>query len=156
MGGFVHPVGIAIGAATCFALSLLIALPDHVSRIELDVTEWINDAPQWVADVLYPVMQLGTLLAPFVVAGVILVLRRDWRLAIMTVVVGVAAWYAAKGVSTESRISMRVSFAQRRIRSIAQPTAMPQTISPATMSAKLPIASLAENTPDRTAATAKR
>jgi undecaprenyl-diphosphatase len=98
MGGLNHPVGIAIGAAGCFVVSLLIALPNHVSRWELDLTQWINDAPQWVADALYPVMQLGTLTAPFIVAIVIVVIRRDWLLALATIVAGLVAWFGAKGV----------------------------------------------------------
>ncbi len=93
-----HPGVVAAVAALSLAISTAIAARDQVGRWELDLTQWINDAPQWVADALYPVMQLGTLLAPFLVAIVIVVIRRDWLLALATIVAGLIAWFGAKGV----------------------------------------------------------
>jgi glycosyltransferase 2 family protein len=93
-----HPGVLAAAAAVGLVVSTAIAARDQVGRWELDLTQWINDAPQWVADVLYPVMQLGTLLAPFLVAAAIVAIRRDWRLALMTIVAGLIAWFGAKGV----------------------------------------------------------
>jgi glycosyltransferase 2 family protein len=95
---FAHPGAVAAAAGLGLVVSTAIAARDDVSRWELDLTQWINDVPQWVADVLYPVMQLGTLAAPFVVAIAIVVVRRDWLLALMTIVAGLIAWFGAKGV----------------------------------------------------------
>jgi len=93
-----HPRAIAITAGLGFLASAAVASGDQVARWELDLTRWLNDAPQWVADALYPVMQLGTLMAPLIVAVIVLVLRRDWPLAVATVVAGLIAWFGAKGV----------------------------------------------------------
>jgi len=78
--------------------SYLVARLDDVPAWELRPTRWINDVPEWVADVLYPVMQLGTVWAPVGVALAIVVFRRDWLLALATVVTGLVAWFVAKGV----------------------------------------------------------
>ena len=64
---------------------------------ELDLTEWINDAPGWLADVLWPVMQLGTVWAP-VVVGIAAAWWYGWRRGLAIVVSGVAAWFLAKVV----------------------------------------------------------
>jgi undecaprenyl-diphosphatase len=93
-----HPRVIAVVAACTFLVSAVVASRDTPPRWELDITEWINSAPQWVADALYPIMQLGTLLGPLLVAAFILLYRRDWLLAVATIAVGVVAWFGAKGI----------------------------------------------------------
>ncbi len=98
LGGLAHPIGYAIGATVGLALSYLIAIQDTVPGWELDLTEWINNAPEAFATVLYPVMQFGTLLGPVLVAVAIAVVRRDWLLSGATVAAGLVAWFAAKGV----------------------------------------------------------
>jgi glycosyltransferase 2 family protein len=98
MGGLRHPERCAVAAVVTFVLSWLIAIQRPVPRWELRFTEWINGAPDWFATVLYPLMQLGTLAAPLVVALAILVFRRDRLLAGATVGAGLVAWFGAKVV----------------------------------------------------------
>jgi undecaprenyl-diphosphatase len=98
MAGLAHPVWYAIIAVAALLLSLVVALQDPVPRWELSLTEWINGAPDGVADVLYPLMQLGTLAAPLLLALAILVFKRDWLLALTTVIVGLVAWFGAKAI----------------------------------------------------------
>ena len=70
---FDHPWRIAGGAAFVFVVSSAIAAQDPLSQRELDLTTWFNSAPDWVAGALYPVMQLGTVIAPIGFAVVIVV-----------------------------------------------------------------------------------
>lgn len=95
---FDHPGRIAIGAAVGLGVSGVVALQSPIPAWELDLTMWINGAPDWVASVLYPVMQLGTVLAPLLLAVVVLVWKRDTWTAAAAVIGGVATWFAAKGV----------------------------------------------------------
>jgi len=96
MGGFRYPGWYAILAAAALFVSLIIALQNPVPGWELSLTEWINGAPDSAATLLYPLMQLGTLAAPLLVAWGILVFKRDRLLALTTLVVGLAAWFGAK------------------------------------------------------------
>lgn len=98
LGGFLYPGWYAIIAAGALLLSFLVALRDQVPSWELRLTEWLNSAPDAVATVLYPLMQLGTLAAPLLVALGILVFKRDRLLAATTIVVGVVAWFGAKAI----------------------------------------------------------
>lgn len=95
---FDHPWRIAAAAVAGLAVSGLVALQRPVPQWELDLTVWINGAPDWVAHALYPVMQLGTVAAPIAFAVVMVLWRRDWWTAAATVVAGVVTWFAAKGV----------------------------------------------------------
>jgi undecaprenyl-diphosphatase len=83
-----------VGLAGTYA----VAVRRPVPQWELDVTTWINEWPDTVATGLYPVMQLGTLGGPAVVAIAIGLIRRDWWLSLATMVTGIVAWFAAKGV----------------------------------------------------------
>jgi undecaprenyl-diphosphatase len=47
---------------------------------------------------MWPIMQGGTLWCPFVVALVIGIVRRDWFVAAVVVVVGIVTWFGALGV----------------------------------------------------------
>lgn len=47
---------------------------------------------------LDPIMQLGTLGAPFAVAVVVVIVSPDWLLSAAIVATGIATWFAAKGV----------------------------------------------------------
>jgi undecaprenyl-diphosphatase len=93
-----HRRWIAGAAATALVGSAIVARQHPPPGWELALTEWINGAPDRVALMLYPVMQLGTLLAPIVLAGGILLVTRDRLLAAATLLVGLATWFAAKGV----------------------------------------------------------
>lgn len=97
-GGFRRPGLIAGTAAAVLFGSYAVAVQRPVPGWELTLTEWINEVPDGVATVLYPVMQLGTLAGPIIVAGGVGVLRRDRVLAIATVAAGLVAWFGAKGV----------------------------------------------------------
>jgi undecaprenyl-diphosphatase len=98
VGGFRHPglvAGIAtIGVVTSYAVAVQHPVPDW----ELSLTETINDVPDVVAFALYPVMQLGTVGGPLVVAGMVGVVAKDRLLASAIAIVGIATWFAAKGV----------------------------------------------------------
>ena len=98
LAGFRHP-GVAVGVALVgLGLSFVLAIAEPVPTLELDLTEWINVAPDAVATVLYPIMQAGTLAGPIVVAVAIAVVCRDRWLSVATVGSGIATWFAAKGI----------------------------------------------------------
>ena len=98
LGGFRYPSRIVGAAAIGLAISYAVATWRPVPGWELSITEWINDAPDITASALYPIMQLGTLAGPAIVAVAIAVFRRDWLLSIATIVVGIVTWFTAKGV----------------------------------------------------------
>lgn len=98
LGGFRHPFRIVSVAGVGLAASYAIAVQRPVPSWELRLTEWINDVPDSVGSVLYPIMQAGTLGGPIGVAVAIAVVRRDWLLSAATVAAGFAAWFGAKGV----------------------------------------------------------
>ena len=83
-----------IGLAT----SYLVAIRTPVPSWELSLTDWINDAPDNVATMLYPIMQFGTLAGPLLVAIAIAIFKRDWLMSAATIIVGLVTWFAAKGV----------------------------------------------------------
>jgi len=97
-GGFEHPLGLALTSVIGFAGSYALAVRRPVPGWELTLTEWINGAPDAAASTLYPIMQLGTLAGPIVVAAGIVIWRRDWLLSGATVLAGLTAWFTAKGV----------------------------------------------------------
>ncbi|MFA5886044.1 MAG: phosphatase PAP2 family protein [Acidimicrobiia bacterium] len=98
-----HPGIVASLAAVALALSWLVARRRPIPGWEIDATRWINDAPAWVAHALWPVMQLGTLWAPIVIAVVVGLVRRDWLLAGCVVGAGVVTWLGAKVVKQVAR-----------------------------------------------------
>lgn len=95
---FDHPWRIATGAGVVLAASAVVAAQRPLPARELDLTMWLNSAPDWVATALYPVMQLGTIIAPVAFAVVMVVWRRDWWTAAASVLGGVVTWFAAKAV----------------------------------------------------------
>ena len=97
-GGLEHPGAVAVAAGAGLLASYVVAVQVPVPQWELRLTEWINDAPDAVATVLYPIMQAGTLGGPIVVAVSIAACKRDWLLSGATVVAGLVAWFGAKGV----------------------------------------------------------
>lgn len=98
LGGFRHP-SLVVGAAVIgLATSYLVAIRTPVPSWELSLTEWINDAPDNVATMLYPIMQFGTLAGPLLVAIAIAIFKRDWLMSAATIIVGLVTWFAAKGV----------------------------------------------------------
>ncbi len=95
---FDHPWRIAGVAGTALVASGLLAKETPIPGWELDLTVWINSAPDWVAHGLYLPMQLGTVLAPIGFAAVMVAWKRDWWTASASIVAGVFTWFAAKGV----------------------------------------------------------
>ena len=98
LGRLSRPGTIAAVAGVGLVGSYVVAARLPIPAWELRWTETINDLPDAMATVLYPIMQLGTLGGPANVAAGIVVLRRDWWLSGATVVAGVVAWIGAKGV----------------------------------------------------------
>jgi undecaprenyl-diphosphatase len=93
-----HAVAVSVVAAIGLVGSWLIAVQRPVPGWELDATIAINGVSDVVAAWLYPVMQLGTIAAPLLVALVILVTRRDGPLALGAIVAGFLAWFGAKAL----------------------------------------------------------
>ena len=93
-----HPWVIAAVAIVVLTWTWITAAQDGLESWERSLTRGLNDAPDWVAHAMWPVMQAGTLFAPFVVALVIGLVRRDWFVACIVVVVGVVTWFGAQGV----------------------------------------------------------
>jgi len=93
-----HPWIVAGVALVALIASWIVAAQDALPGWEKSLTRWLNDAPGWVAQAMWPIMQGGTLVAPFVVAAAIVVIRRDWFVAGVLVVVGVITWLGAQTV----------------------------------------------------------
>jgi len=95
---FDHPLAIVAVAGTILAASWIDALARPVPGWEAAATRGLNDLPALAATVLFPVMQLGTVWAPLVVAAVVGAWRRDVIAGATIAVAGVAAWLGAKVV----------------------------------------------------------
>ena len=95
---FAHPRAIAATAVVGLVGSYLVAVQDPVPQWELNLTEWINGAPDVLAYLLYPIMQLGTLVGPAAVAIAAVWLGRDRLLAVASIIAGLVAWFGAKAL----------------------------------------------------------
>lgn len=95
-----RPGVIAATALTGLVTSCAVAVRDPIPAWELDLTRWINDAPDLVAQLLYPIMQFGTLGGPILVAGAVGFFSRDWWFSTATLLSGLFAWFGAKGVKS--------------------------------------------------------
>lgn len=93
-----HPAALAAAAVVGLVGSYLVAIRRPVPQAELDLTRTINDAPDALAHALWPVMQLGSVFGPVVVALAVLAFVRDKLLAATVFVTGIVTWFAAKGV----------------------------------------------------------
>jgi undecaprenyl-diphosphatase len=93
-----HPVRAALIALGALAGSSAIARLDDVPQWELRLTEAINAAPDAVAVVLWPVMQLGSTAGPFIAAGYLAWRRRAYVYGAVTLAVGELVWLLAKVV----------------------------------------------------------
>jgi len=87
------------GAAAAFFVAFLIVdrSTESVPRWEIDLTTWVNDAPDVLAGVLWPIMQLGSFFAPIVI-GILAAYVYGWRRGLAVIVSGVGAWFLAKFV----------------------------------------------------------
>jgi glycosyltransferase 2 family protein len=88
---------ILLGAAVAFFAVFVVVAGDKVSRLEADLTIWINDAPDWLAWALWPVMQLGTVWGPIIVGAIAAYIWGPRRGAAV-LVSGIGAWFLAKWV----------------------------------------------------------
>lgn len=98
LGSLRRPGAIAATALAGLVTSYAVAIQDPIPVWELDLTQWINDAPDMAAALLYPIMQFGTLGGPVLVAAAVGFARRDWWLSAATVLSGIITWFGAKGV----------------------------------------------------------
>jgi membrane-associated phospholipid phosphatase len=101
---------LAIVAVGALGVSAAVAVQDPVPAWELELTDRINGVNDAVGTLTYPIMQLGTLGGPFLVAAGILVFRRDWWLAGAAAVSGLLAWFGAKGVKRIFERSRPIEF----------------------------------------------
>ncbi|MFN7148639.1 MAG: phosphatase PAP2 family protein [Microthrixaceae bacterium] len=89
-------------AAALAALAATSAIArDGVPAWEATVFDRINNLPNAAEPLLWLPMQLGSLFGPFVVAGAAWARWRRWQPTVGAVVVGVAAWQAAKLVKDD-------------------------------------------------------
>jgi undecaprenyl-diphosphatase len=91
----------ATGLGVAVALLLvgwLLAAREPVPAWELDLTVWINGGPDLLADALWPLMQLGSLWGPTVIAVAVLAWRRSVLPALAVLLSGLLAWSLAKAV----------------------------------------------------------
>lgn len=93
-----HPGAVVGIAATVLGATWVLAVQRPVTDWELRLGGWINEAPGGVAVALYPVMQLGTLVAPLAVGTAIGVTRKDRLLGAAVATTGIVTWFGAKGV----------------------------------------------------------
>ena len=89
-------VAVLSGGAAVFLASTAAVWDDRVPGIEESLFEVINGWPDWLALPLYPVMQFGMVLAPFVAAGVFWYLTRKRQPALAIVTTGFGMWIFAK------------------------------------------------------------
>lgn len=88
---------LAAGVAV-FVASTILVWGDRVPAAERELFRIINGWPDWLAVPLYPVMQFGMVVAPFVAAGVLWMLTRNRPPAVALAVAGFGTWLLAKGV----------------------------------------------------------
>ena len=81
-----------------FLISTALAWDENIPGWELDLFEWINGWPDWLAVPLWPVMQFGMVIAPFVAAGIAWFITRRWHPAAGLAVGGFVVWLLAKVV----------------------------------------------------------
>lgn len=91
-----HPWVIVVVATLGLVATTVIARRRPLPAFEVDVNRTINDAPAWVAHALWPVMQLGTLWAPLVIAGLIAWWGHNRLLALCLVGATLVTWTAVR------------------------------------------------------------
>jgi glycosyltransferase 2 family protein len=92
-----RPILVLLGVASAlFVVTFLLADTHDVAAWEKHVTIWFNDAPDWVAALLWPVMQLGTLLVGAVGVGLVAAIVYGPKRGGAVLASGVGAWFFAK------------------------------------------------------------
>jgi undecaprenyl-diphosphatase len=112
-------VALASGSAV-FVASAALAWDDNVPAAEESAFEFINGWPDWIAWPLYPFMQFGMVVAPFVAGAVAWYLTRKRQPALALASTGFGMWILAKvvkamvdrprpgGLDLEDAISYRI------------------------------------------------
>ena len=93
-----HLAGWLLGALALGAAATAVVVARGVPGWEADLTEAVAGLPDPLEAVLWPPMQLGTLVAPFLVAAGSWWAWRSWRPAVGALVVGIGGWWLAKVV----------------------------------------------------------
>ncbi len=88
----------AAASAAGIAASYYTARQRPLPAAELDLTETINSVPDALATALWPVMQLGNVFGPVIVAGAMAIQLRQWQWPVATAAVGAVTWLTAKFV----------------------------------------------------------
>jgi undecaprenyl-diphosphatase len=100
-------LAVGVGSAlVVVAVSWLLVNRPDVSPAEERLFRIVNNGWGGLWPVLWPVMQLGNIAAPVIVAGVSSVVLRRWRPAAAALVAGYGAWGAAqliKGIALRDR-----------------------------------------------------
>jgi len=86
------------GGSAGFVAAAALAWDDNVPAADRSAFEWINGWPDWLAVPLYPIMQFGMVVAPFVAGGLAWYLTRKRQPAIALVSTGFGMWLLAKVV----------------------------------------------------------
>ncbi|MEE9472651.1 MAG: phosphatase PAP2 family protein [Acidimicrobiia bacterium] len=81
-----------------FVVSTALVWDDAVPAAELDLFEWINGWPDALAVPLWPFMQFGMVVAPFIAAGFAFYLGRKRHPALGLALGGLTMWLLAKVV----------------------------------------------------------
>lgn len=95
-----HHKATAVASAALVVPTALLARHRPVPSWELDITTWLNSAPDPVGWLLYPVIQMGSLVGPTVAAVLIALWGRDRVHALSTAVTGLVAWFGAKAIKS--------------------------------------------------------
>ena len=93
-----RPLALIGGGGLLLALSWWAASGDSVSNFEEDVFRFFNDWPDWLENPVWPIMQLGAIATVPVVAAVVWVLTKKWRLGAGIAVAALGSWLLAKVV----------------------------------------------------------
>lgn len=91
--------GYAAGFLLAMLVLVLSALPlrgNEISRMEEAIFSAINSWPDWLGLILFPVMQLGTLVAVAIAAAIALFVLKRSRVAIDLALAGIITWAVAR------------------------------------------------------------
>lgn len=91
-------VAALVGGAFVFVVSSAVVWDERIPDVGRSLFRWINGWPDWLAWVLYPVMQFGMVVAPFVAAIGAWFMTRSRQPALALVVTGFGMWIVAKVV----------------------------------------------------------
>jgi len=92
--------GCALVGLVLLTAGLVVALQRPLPALEVDVFEALNDTPEWLSTVLWPLMQLGSLLGLVLVAALAGMWAGSTRIGVATLAGGLTAWFAAKAVKS--------------------------------------------------------